>query len=224
MYKTEKDFVQAFIAKAKRQGLDVTRVENHNVPGFPDVYVQGIDWDDFLEFKNETCTMFKPRTKVKWRAGQQAWMLRYESYHKTKVGLTLISFADGVAIIRHNKYYEDSIVYLDDTADCFCYTSNEWQNIKLNQELRMLSAKYAYKPGMSLRLNIVAFAEQEFGKEFMQLDWDPQVVWDAACDQLEGYNNNEIACSVDLNVDKTIFERVQLFLYRELYEVYKRAF
>lgn len=125
MFKTEKDFGKFIMQIFKSQGYNCMRIESAStITGCPDLWVQGMGDDFFIELKNHnSINMNKNLVKVQWRQGQQAWGLSYMDHHHrahdnaitAKVSWTFVATGDDyVIMIPMNKVYPTSTVNMSD--------------------------------------------------------------------------------------------------------------
>lgn len=180
MYKTEAEFSRSLSAKLKEKHMDVTRIESHSTGnGIPDMFVQGLGWDTFLELKNKPKdTVIERSHKINWRPGQQAWMLTYFMKHaKQKCCLTIQACSDGLLIIPHVARYING-EYIGQGI-----TWDELKKINIRMLLRVMSNCVTYNDCKTYREAVNLFMEEEYGtlvEEYSILvDYDPEVLWEA---------------------------------------------
>lgn len=125
MFKTEKDFGKFIMQIFKSQGYNCMRIESAStITGCPDLWVQGMGDDFFIELKNHnSINMNKDTVRVQWRQGQQAWALGYIDHHHrvhdnaitAKVSWTFVATGDDyIVMIPMNKLYPTSTVAMSD--------------------------------------------------------------------------------------------------------------
>jgi hypothetical protein len=114
MYKTEAEFSRALCDKLSRVGLFHQRIESGLTGrGVPDLYVVGARRELWIELKNVTALRESDDLIIPWRAGQQAWMLRYHAATSRAV-VTIVATRDCFLWIDVVKRYAKNIVPVDD--------------------------------------------------------------------------------------------------------------
>jgi hypothetical protein len=73
--------------------------------GIPDIYVRTAKTDTWIELKNDSrCSIHDSTWVIRWRKGQQAWMLNYRQWSGSYC-YTVVSMNDGYIIIPMYKRY-----------------------------------------------------------------------------------------------------------------------
>lgn len=123
----------------KLKGVACSRIESGRTEkGIPDVFVQGLGNDVWVELKNETAHIKgKESVKVHWRSGQVAWAWRYAKAHlNQKCTYTIVQYADAIIIIpmteRVCSIIEDNYVPLSYAK---IVMNDEWKDFDLTKHL-----------------------------------------------------------------------------------------
>lgn len=224
MYINESAFKKALIAKLKKSGLDTVCIESHGTGnGIPDMFVQGYGKDFWIEVKNDKTSLFTSGYKVKWRPGQQAWMLNYLKRHlNEKNGVTIIAFADGYAVVRHVKFFAENFVDFTDPNTIALFTKDQWSKVDMLHELMLATNNINYDHCSSYRDCIGTFAMNMFGSSIMDLDWDLEVLYNSAADQLARDYEVQITEDVDEPCTHSYMKALERYLWNDLREVWQR--
>lgn len=183
MFESESEFSSWLTGVFNKTGFDVTRIESHGTGnGIPDMFVQGVGRDMWIELKNEPhvdCPAqcdYKTASPlhVKWRPGQQAWARAYILSHLIKSALTIVALHKGFAIIPMYKWsFKDN--YVDWPSIFYTERIDPWTLIRLSHNLTFATVlKGEKKPTFRDWINGVS-------NEYPDIDYDPEVLFDAYC-------------------------------------------
>lgn len=115
MYRSEASFSQALCRQLTAISVFHQRIESGETGrGIPDLCIFWLTGEMWVELKRDPRLSIKdPSWQIRWRKGQQAWMLKYRRA-SNKLAYTVAVLSDGFIIIPMNKRYVHNVVYATD--------------------------------------------------------------------------------------------------------------
>jgi hypothetical protein len=178
VFESESKFSSWLTGVFNKTGFDVTRIESHGTGnGIPDMFVQGVGRDMWIELKNEPhvdCPAqcdYKTAVPlhVKWRPGQQAWARAYILNHVIKSTLTIVALNKGFAIIpMYKQSFKDN--YVDWSSIFYTERIDPWTLVRLSHGLEFVTGKPTFRDCII-----------DIGNVHPDVDYDPEVLFDAYC-------------------------------------------